>query len=350
MKKYGIYGLICLAMACASICAGAVDIIAHRGASWLAPENTLASVMLGWDKDADVEIDVYLTKDNRIVVIHDKTTKRTGDKNLKVSETNLAELRKVDVGRFKSEEFAGEKIPLLDEVIATIPAGRKLYVEIKCGPEILPFLEKVVDDSGKRSQIVIIAFDFDTIAAAKKLMPDIDAYWLKGTARERATNRYIPHDTALVEKVRSRGLDGLDVHAGGITREFAEAVRRAGLKLYVWTVDDPADAVRLADLKVDGITTNRPEWLRDELKTAFALRGGPTAKMSRVWPIVCQFGIGAILCLVGVWCGLRGGYLDLKLREDRRLLGILVAGYLFMLAVVCFFTFVAPNWSNGGAS
>ena len=341
--------MICLAMVLASSCAGAVDIIAHRGSSYLAPENTLASVMLGWDNDADVEIDVYLTKDNRIVVIHDKSTKRTGDKDLKVSETNLQELRKVDVGRFKSEEFAGEKIPVLDEVIATIPAGRKLYVEIKCGPEILPFLEKVIDDTGKRSQIVIIAFGFETIAAAKKRMPDIGAYWLKGTDKDKATNKYIPHGTGLVEKVRSCGLDGLDVHYAGVTKEFAEAVKSAGLKLYVWTVDDPADAIRLADLKVDGITTNRPEWLRERLEAASALRGeATTVNMSRIWPIVCQFGIGAILCCVGIWCGLRGGYLDLKLPEDRRLLGILVAGYLFMLAVVCFFTFVAPNLSSGG--
>lgn len=298
-----------MVLASASGRAGAVEIIAHRGASWLAPENTLASVMLGWDKDADVEIDVYLTKDDRIVVIHDKTTKRTGDKDLKVRETSLEELRKVDVGRFKSEEFAGEKIPVLDEVIATIPAGRKLYVEIKCGPEILPFLEKVIDDSGKRSQIVIIAFDFDTIAAAKKLMPDIDAYWLKGTDKDKVTRKYIPHDIALVEKVRSCGLDGLDVHAGGITIEFAEAVKRAGLKLYVWTVDEPADAVRLADWQVDGITTNRPGWLRERLEAALALREGPTVNVPGVWPVVCRFGIGAIaiLCCVGIWCGLRRG-------------------------------------------
>ena len=72
--------------------------------------------------------------------------------------------------------------------------------------------------------------------------------------------------------------------------------------------------------------------------------------MLRVWPIVCQFGVGAILCWIGIWCGLRGGYLDLKLAEDRRLLGILVAGYVFMLIVVCVFTFLAPNWSNGGTS
>ena len=71
--------------------------------------------------------------------------------------------------------------------------------------------------------------------------------------------------------------------------------------------------------------------------------------MLRVWPIVCQFGIGALLCLVGIWCGLRGGYLNLRIREDRRLLVILIAGYLLMLAIACIFTFLAPNWATGGS-
>ena len=69
--------------------------------------------------------------------------------------------------------------------------------------------------------------------------------------------------------------------------------------------------------------------------------------MLRVWPIVCQFGIGALLCIVGIWCGLRGKYLDLKIAEDRRLLIPLIAGYLLMLAIVCVFTFLAPFWANG---
>lgn len=69
--------------------------------------------------------------------------------------------------------------------------------------------------------------------------------------------------------------------------------------------------------------------------------------MLRVWPIICQFGIGAILCIIGIWGGLRGGYLNLKISEDRRLLLILIGGFIFMLAIVCFFTFLAPNWSNG---
>lgn len=71
--------------------------------------------------------------------------------------------------------------------------------------------------------------------------------------------------------------------------------------------------------------------------------------MLRVWPIVCQFGVGALLCLVGIWSGLRGGYLDLKVAEDRRLLVTLIAGYLLLLALVCLFTFLSPHWANGGS-
>jgi len=71
--------------------------------------------------------------------------------------------------------------------------------------------------------------------------------------------------------------------------------------------------------------------------------------MLRVWPIVCQFGVGALLCFIGIWCGLRGGYLNLKITEDRRLIVILVAGFLLMLAIVCIFTFLAPNWANRGS-
>lgn len=72
--------------------------------------------------------------------------------------------------------------------------------------------------------------------------------------------------------------------------------------------------------------------------------------MLRVWPIVCEFGVGALLCLIGIWSGLRGGYFDLKLAEDRRFVVALLAGYFLLLAVVCIFTFLAPNWANGGSA
>ena len=70
--------------------------------------------------------------------------------------------------------------------------------------------------------------------------------------------------------------------------------------------------------------------------------------MSRVWPIICQYGFGAVLCAIGIIAGLKSGYLDLKVSEDKRLLAIFVAGYLLLLIFVCVFTFFAPNWSAGG--
>lgn len=265
MKRIAIYSFFCLFAVTASGCTHFVEIIAHRGASHLAPENTMASVMLGWEKGADVEVDVYLSSDNQIVAIHDSTTKRTAGPELKVAETTSSELRKLDVGSFKSEKFAGEKIPFLADIVQTIPAKRKLYVEIKCGKEILPFLQKLIVDSGKTSQIVVIGFDLETVTESKKLIP-VPTYWLKGTAKNEETEEWIPHDPELVQVAKENGLDGVDVHYAGVTKELVDAATSSGQKLYVWTVDDPTEAVRLARLGVAGITTNRPGWLRKQLK------------------------------------------------------------------------------------
>jgi len=247
-------------------CTSKMEIIAHRGASHLAPENTVASAELAWVKNADaVEVDVYLSQDERIVVIHDKTTKRTGGEELEVAKTPAPRLRELDVGSFKSKAYAGERIPFLEEILETVPKDRRLFVEIKCGPEVVSPLENAIEASGKREQIVIIAFDFETVKAAKRLMPDIPAYWLVGTKKDKETEAWIPHDPALVADVASSGLDGLNVHWAGVTEEFAARVHAAGLGLYVWTVDDAAEARRLAKLGVAGITTNRPGWLRRQL-------------------------------------------------------------------------------------
>lgn len=265
MRAIGVAAVCCLFVGGVSGCGRSVEIIGHRGASYLAPENTMASVRLGWEKRADVEVDVYLSKDGRIVVIHDATTKRTGDADLKVSETDWRELHAVDVGSFKAPQFAGERIPLLADVIAAIPPKRRLYVEIKCGPEILPSLRALIVESGKMSQIVIIGFDLETVTASKKMI-DVPTYWLRGTEKDKQTEQWIPHDPKLAQTAKDRGLDGLDVHFAGVTADLVHATTACGQKLYVWTVDDPDEAARLVTLGVDGITTNRPEWLRDQLK------------------------------------------------------------------------------------
>jgi len=99
-----------------------------------------------------------------------------------------------------------------------------------------------------------------------KELIDVPTYWLKGTEKIKETEQWIPHDPQLVQTAKNRGLDGLDVHYAGVNKEFTDAVKASGQKLYVWTVDDPEEAIRLIKLGVAGITTNRPGWLREQLE------------------------------------------------------------------------------------
>jgi len=243
-----------------------IEVIAHRGASYSAPENTLAAINRAWELKADgVEIDVRQTKDKRIILLHDDTAKRTTGKDFLVSETSSAELRKLDAGILKSKEFTGQKIPFLEEVIQAIPVSRKLFVEIKCREEIFPALQKIIVESGKMSQIVIIGFGLETVSKAKKLMPEIPVYWLCNTVRNKLTRKPRPHNPELINTVIKNNLDGLSMHYEGITKEFAEKVLSSGLQLYAWTVNDIEEAERLLNLHVHGIITDRPGWILNNL-------------------------------------------------------------------------------------
>jgi len=242
-----------------------MEIIGHRGAMWDAPENTLVSFRMGWEQKADiVECDIHLTADRRIVTIHDATTGRTAGVDLKIAETTSEELRKLDFGRFKGPEFAGEKIPFLEEALETIPPHRKLFVEIKCGTEILPPLKQVVAESGKADQVTLIGFGLEVITQAKKMMPERQVYWLRSTPRDQAGNQ-VEYDPKIIDIVAENGLDGPDLHYAGLTPALAEAVRAAGQKLYVWVVNEPDQARRLMDMGIDGLGTDRPGWLREQL-------------------------------------------------------------------------------------
>ena len=242
--------------------------IAHRGASSDAPENTLASVNLAWKQGADaVEIDVYLSADGRIVVIHDNDTKRTAGVSLKVEEATAAELGTLDVGRLKGIQYAGEKIPFLDEVIATIPAGKTLYVEVKCDRRILPHLMRTIDAGGKRDRIVLIGFDLEVVTAFKMLAPDVPTYWLVGAQRDKKTQAYVPYDRKVIEQTRTAGLEGVAMHYGPLDAEYVRAVRQAGLDVYVWTINDPNEAMRMLEIGIERITTDRPRWLKQQVET-----------------------------------------------------------------------------------
>lgn len=234
-------------------------IIAHRGASFLAPENTVAAANLAWELGTDaVEVDVYLTKDNRIMVIHDKDTKRTcsGKKNLTIENTPSLLLRELDAGIWKDEKYKGEKIPFLSEIIETVPEGKNLVVEIKCGSEIIPHLERVVEKSGKKEQIIFIAFGWETIIDTKKAFPDNKCYWLSSS--KPAVKKNIP-------EAAKAGLDGINLNHSIVDEEIMSLARANNLEVLSWTIDDPAVAQKLTEMGVTAITTNRPKLLKDEM-------------------------------------------------------------------------------------
>jgi glycerophosphoryl diester phosphodiesterase len=242
-----------------------VEIIAHRGASFDAPENTLAALRLAWQQGADaVEFDVFLSKDGQIVLLHDKDLKRTAGDSRNVADLTLAELRKLEVGRWKDPRFAGEPIPTLAEALALTPAGKRVYIEIKCGPEIMPELKRDLKAAAlKPEQTALIAFSADVIAQAKRTFPDLQAYWIVDIRKKRK-----PPWTAqrLIAKAREIKADALDVSAhDSITPQFAKLLRDARLPLYVWTVNDPALARQMIAAGAVGVTTDRPQWLREQL-------------------------------------------------------------------------------------
>lgn len=258
-----------LVAACSLFCPDtifAVDLIAHRGASHDAPENTLAAFRRGFEQGADaVELDLYLTADRRMVVIHDRDTGRIASITNRVDQTSFKELRRLEVGQWGKWRGKGfsEKIPSLDEVLRLVPKGRRVFIEIKCGPEILPELEKALKRSRlKPAQTALIGFDYETVRQAKARFPRLEVSWL---AQANKQKQYPPVDE-LIQKAKAAGLDGLDLNSGfPIDSAFVDKVHAAGLKLYTWTVDDPAVARDESAAGVDGITTNRPGWLRTQL-------------------------------------------------------------------------------------
>jgi glycerophosphoryl diester phosphodiesterase len=243
-----------------------VEIVAHRGASDDAPENTLAAFRLGFELADAVELDVHPSKDGHAVVIHDKSTKRTAGVDRPVAGQTLAELKALDAGLWKGERWKGERIPTLEEALALVPDGKRLYIEIKGGPEVLPAVKRAVDGSGRKpAQLSVIGFSLDTMKQAKQVLPALPVYWLASAKEDAKTNK-APDLDELLRTCAEAKLDGLDLdYKFPLDAAYVAKVRAAGLKLLVYTVNDEAVARKLAELGVDGITTDRPAALRRSL-------------------------------------------------------------------------------------
>lgn len=256
---------VLLVFLCILPAVAAPEIIAHRGASYEAPENTLPSFNLGWKQNTDAcELDIYLTADRQIVVMHDAATTRTTGVNMKLRDSYLADLQELDAGKWKGPQWKGTRIPTLTEVLKSIPEGKRLFVEIKCGPEILPYLLPVFDASGKDpKQIVVISFYADVIRDLEKLRPQIKTYFL--------CSPKVANIDKLAREARVIGADGIDGQAAaGFDAAAIAKFRAQGLGVYVWTIDDIPTARKYADMGIDGITTDKPAYMRAALEQTAA--------------------------------------------------------------------------------
>lgn len=253
-----------------------VEIVGHRGASYDAPENTMAATRLAWQQNADaVETDIYLSKDGKLIVFHDRpSAKRTTGRDVPIHTLTQAEALELDAGAWKGPQFKGERIPRLEDQIASIPPGKKLLVESKVGAAIVPELKRVLEATkADEKKITLISFEYEFLVAARKLLPKYRTLYLvgysahAGQAKPGIPAKPQPTIDELIARAKAAQLTGLDLqHTWPLTPADLRKIEEAGLELHVWTVNDPEIAKRWIGYGVKSITTDRPGWLREQLK------------------------------------------------------------------------------------
>ncbi len=186
-----------------------------------------------------------------------------------VTTAPFQQLRALDIGTWKDPKWHAERIPTLEEVLAIVPTGKKVFLELKSGPEVVAPMAKVIAVSHvSPDQIVLISFHADAIAACKKEMPHLKALWLCGFTKKKngTPPPTVDEVAATLKKINADGLDAEAV-PDYFNAAFIKRLQELGCREFsVWTVDDPRVAQLYADLGAWSITTNRPGWLREQLK------------------------------------------------------------------------------------
>jgi glycerophosphoryl diester phosphodiesterase len=254
----GAAALVCLAALGVALLVAAttrrnqpVLVIAHRGSSAAAPENSLAAFRLAVEQDADfIEFDVQESVDGEVVVMHDSDLMRVGGSPLKVWEANAADLRAVDIGSRTAPRFSAERVPTLAETLAVSKGGSRVVVELKSYGHDERLEEKVVaivEAAGMVNDSIFMSLDHAMVRKIKQLRPS----WRAGVLVAKA-----------IGDLTSLGADFLAVEARLATRAFVRQAHRAGQDVYVWTVNDPAWMLAAMSNGVDGLITDKPDVAR----------------------------------------------------------------------------------------
>ncbi|HET8725546.1 MAG TPA: glycerophosphodiester phosphodiesterase family protein [Anaeromyxobacteraceae bacterium] len=237
-------------------------VLGHRGASAEAPENTLASFARALDQGADgFELDVWRCATGEAVVVHDEDLVRTGQSPLRVKDAPLAALRELDVGRWRGEAFRGERVPTLPEVLEAFPRA-VVNVEMKSGripdPGLAVEVTRAIRQAGAEGRVVVSSFSGTLLGAFRSIAADVATGFLVESGPLAALRA-----GAILRALRPRAIHAPRESA---TDERIQAWKGAGLRVLVWTVDDPAEAERLARRGVDAIVSNRPGVVREAVR------------------------------------------------------------------------------------
>jgi len=235
-------------------------VIAHRGCTETAPENTVAAIEAAAKMRCDaIEFDVHVTSDGKPVVIHDATLERTTSGEGAVAATSLAEIRTLDAGSWFSEEFAGQRVPTLDEAIAA--AGKSMMaVHVRCHENESDRAERAITDELRNQGAVkrawIIHHTRHGLYRFRKLQEDLRLCWLP---------RDGGRDMEYIDDAFYMGYRIIQPTFRVVTPEFVEYARKKGVWINVFWADEEDQMRQLTDLGVNGILTNKPRLLQQVL-------------------------------------------------------------------------------------
>lgn len=236
-------------------------IIGHRGLASRAPENTIASYKMALEAGlAMVECDVHTSADGVPVLMHDASLERTTGAKGRVSEKTLEELRALDAGAWKGEEFRFEGIPTLSDFLKLCRERSRVAIEIKDPSDTESVVASIEQSDFPLADVNIFAWEAEVILKSKTRLPQADATWLVANTPSEPSERL-----ALIERAVQAGATHLGVKNINCDQDFFDSVHCAGLRVFVWTVNDLDQALELAENGADGIISDCGDAVRRRL-------------------------------------------------------------------------------------
>lgn len=240
-------------------------IIGHRGIPSIAPENTLDSFKLAYENGADIiESDVYITRDNQIVIMHDDTLTRTTDGTGYVENHTLAELRKLNANKQFKNEYPKEKIPTLKEYLEEFKDKDVVhFIEIKSErPEIIIKLKQMIKEEGVEDQVVLISFDKTQLQRVNKLMPWASVGILSRILASNDVGQSLYYIFTTTQAVSST----FNPSFSCMNSETLEALKHRGMTVWPWTYNNYADFKKHFKMGIYGMTTNYANWAKELIR------------------------------------------------------------------------------------